>query len=188
MRVLVTGGAGYIGSHTAKALAAAGHLPVVLDNLERGHRWAVRWGPLVEADLANRVALARAFDEHQIEAVIHFAAYAYVGESMSHPGRYFRNNVVGALNLLDAMREHGVRQIVFSSSCATYGDPAAVPIAEDLPQAPVNPYGESKLIAERMIGWYARVHGLAATSLRYFNAAGRTPTASWASGTSRRRT
>ncbi len=172
MRVLVTGGAGYIGSHTAKALAAAGHLPVSLDNLERGHRWAVRWGPLVEADLADRGTLARAFAEHRIEAVVHFAAYAYVGESMAQPERYFRNNVVGTLNLLDAIREGGARQIVFSSSCATYGEPATVPITEDLLQTPVNPYGESKLIAERMIRWYARVHGLAATSLRYFNAAG----------------
>jgi UDP-glucose-4-epimerase GalE len=175
MRVLVTGGAGYIGSHTAKALAAARHLPVSFDNLERGHRWAVQWGPLVEADLADRAALARAFAEHRIEAVIHFAAHAYVGESMAHPDRYFRNNVVGTLNLLDAMREHGVRQLVFSSSCATYGDPAAVPIGEDLPQSPVNPYGESKLSAERMIAWYARAYGLAATSLRYFNAAGADP-------------
>jgi UDP-arabinose 4-epimerase len=175
MRVLVTGGAGYIGSHTAKALAAAGHLPVSLDTLERGHRWAVRWGPLVVADLADRAALSRAFAEHRVEAVIHFAAYAYVGESMAHPDRYFRNNAVGTLNLLDAMREHGVGQIVFSSSCATYGDPAGAPIAEDLTQSPVNPYGESKLIAERMIGWYARLGGLAATALRYFNAAGADP-------------
>ena len=175
MRVLVTGGAGYIGSHTAKALAAAGHRPVSLDNLERGHRWAVRWGPLIEADLADRAALVRTLAEHRIEAVIHFAAYAYVGESMARPERYFRNNAVGTLNLLDAIREHGVRQIVFSSSCATYGDPATVPMTEELPQAPVNPYGESKLIAERMIRWYARAHGLAAASLRYFNAAGADP-------------
>ena len=175
MRVLVTGGAGYIGSHTAKALAASGHVPLTLDNLERGQRSAVRWGPLVEADLADRAALGRTFSEHRIEAVIHFAAYAYVGESMTHPDRYFRNNVVGTLNLLDAMREHGVRPIVCSSSCATNGDPAKDPITEDLLQAPVNPYGESKLIAERMIRWYARVHGLSATSLRYFNAAGADP-------------
>jgi UDP-arabinose 4-epimerase len=175
MRVLVTGGAGYIGSHTAKALAASGHLPVTLDSLERGHRWAVRGGPLVEADLADRAALGHALARHRIEAVIHFAAYAYVGESMAQPERYFRNNAVGTLNLLAAMREQGVGQIVFSSSCATYGDPAAVPIAEDQAQAPVNPYGESKLIAERMIRWYARVHGLAATALRYFNAAGADP-------------
>jgi UDP-arabinose 4-epimerase len=175
MRVLVTGGAGYIGSHTAKALAAAGHLPVSFDSLERGHRWAARWGPLVQAELADRAALARTFAEHRIEAVIHFAAYAYVGESMAQPDRYFRNNVVGTLNLLDAIREGGVRQLVFSSSCATYGEPATVPITEDLFQAPVNPYGESKLIAERMIRWYARVHGLSATSLRYFNAAGADP-------------
>jgi UDP-arabinose 4-epimerase len=172
MRVLVTGGAGYIGSHTAKALAAAGHLPVALDSLERGHREAVRWGPLVHADLADRAALDRALREHRIDAVIHFPAYAYVGESMAHPHRYFRNNVAGTLNLLEALRERGLGAIVFSSSCATYGHPAAVPIAEDQAQAPVSPYGESKLMAERMIAWYARAYGFAATALRYFNAAG----------------
>ena len=175
MRVLVTGGAGYIGSHTAKALAAGGHLPVSLDTLERGHRWAVRWGPLVEADLGDRAALERTLREQRIEAVIHFAAYAYVGESMAHPDRYFRNNVAGTLNLLEAMRARGIGEIVFSSSCATYGHPTSVPIAEDQRQAPVSPYGESKLIAERMIAWHARAYGLAATSLRYFNAAGADP-------------
>jgi UDP-arabinose 4-epimerase len=175
MRVLVTGGAGYIGSHTAKALAAAGHLPVSLDTLERGHRWAVRWGPLVEADLGDRTALGTALREHQVEAVIHFAAYAYVGESMTHPDRYFRNNVAGTLSLLDALRERGIGQIVFSSSCATYGRPTSVPITEDQEQVPVNPYGESKLISERMIAWYARAYGFTATALRYFNAAGADP-------------
>lgn len=175
MRVLVTGGAGYIGSHTAKALAAAGHLPVAVDTLERGHRWAVRWGPLVEADLGDRAALETALREQRIDAVIHFAAYASVGESMAHPDRYFRNNVAGTLNLLEVMRERGVGQIVFSSSCATYGHPTSVPITEDQRQAPVSPYGESKLIAERMIVWCARAHGFTATSLRYFNAAGADP-------------
>jgi UDP-arabinose 4-epimerase len=175
VRVLVTGGAGYIGSHTAKALAAAGHLPVVLDTLERGHREAVRWGPLVQADLGDRVALDAALREHRVEAVIHFAAYAYVGESMAHPDRYFRNNVAGTLNLLEAMRERGIGQLVFSSSCATYGHPTSVPIAEDQRQLPVNPYGESKLISERMIAWCARAYGFGATALRYFNAAGADP-------------
>jgi UDP-arabinose 4-epimerase len=175
MRVLVTGGAGYIGSHTAKALAAAGHLPVVLDTLERGHREAVRWGPLVEANLGDRAALDAALREHRVEAVIHFAAYAYVGESMAHPDRYFRNNVSGTLSLLEAMRARGIGPLVFSSSCATYGHPTSVPIAEDQPQVPVNPYGESKLIAERMIAWYARAYELTATALRYFNAAGADP-------------
>jgi UDP-glucose-4-epimerase GalE len=176
MRVLVTGGAGYIGSHTAKALAAAGHLPVSLDTVERGHRTAVRWGPLVEADLGDRTALEAALSEQHVDAVIHFAAYAYVGESMTHPDRYFRNNAVGTLNLLEAMRERGLRTIVFSSSCATYGYPRHVPMAEDEVQLPVNPYGESKLISERMLAWFARAYGFAATALRYFNAAGADPT------------
>lgn len=175
MRVLVTGGAGYIGSHTAKALAAAGHVPVSLDTLERGHRWAVRWGPLVQADLGDRQALAAALSEHRIDAAIHFAAYAYVGESMAHPDRYFRNNVAGTLNLLEALRARGLRALVFSSSCATYGLPSRVPIAEDEAQVPVSPYGESKLMAERMIAWCARAYGLTATALRYFNAAGADP-------------
>jgi UDP-arabinose 4-epimerase len=188
MRVLVTGGAGYIGSHTAKALAAAGHLPVSLDTLERGHRWAVRWGPLVEADLGDRTALGTALREHQVEAVIHFAAYAYVGESMTHPDRYFRNNVAGTLSLLDALRERGIGQIVFSSSCATYGRPTSVPITEDQEQIPVNPYGESKLISERMIAWYARAYGFTATAPDTSTRPEPIPTASWASATSRRPT
>src|SRR5262245_14841874 len=175
MRVLVTGGGGYIGSHTAKALAAAGHLPVSLDTLERGYRWAVRWGPLVQADVGDRPALEAALSEHRIEAVIHFAAYAYVGESMAQPDRYFRNNVAGTLHLLEALRERGIGHVVFSSSCATYGLPSRVPIVEEEPQVPVSPYGESKLMAERMIAWYARAFGLAATALRYFNAAGADP-------------
>src|SRR5262249_10291941 len=175
MRVLVTGGAGYIGSHTAKALAAAGPVPVALDTLERGYSWAVRWGPLVRADLGDRTALDAALSEHRIEAVIHFAAYAYVGESMAHPDRYFRNNVAGTLNLLESLRARSVGALVFSSSCATYGLPSRAPIREDEAQLPVNPYGESKLMAERMIAWYARAYGFAATALRYFNAAGADP-------------
>ena len=139
MRVLVTGGAGYIGSHTAKALAGAGHEPVVFDNLSTGHKWAVKWGPLVEADLADKEALRKALDIHGIEAVIHFAACAYVGESMQEPGKYFRNNVAGSLNLLEAMKEAGVRKIVFSSSCAAYGMPESLPISEVHPTSPVNP-------------------------------------------------
>ena len=173
--ILVTGGAGYIGSHTCKALAAAGYTPVSLDNLVYGHRWAVRWGPLVEADLADRAAIAQALREHAIEAVIHFAAYAYVGESMSDPGKYFRNNVANTLNLLDAMKDAGVGRIVFSSTCATYGVPEAVPIAEDHPQRPVNPYGESKLFVERALHWHGVAHDLRWMALRYFNAAGADP-------------
>ena len=175
MAVLVTGGAGYIGSHTAKALAKTGVQPVVLDNLSRGHREAVRWGPLVEADLADRAALSGVFSQYQIEAVIHFAAFAYVGESMEAPELYFRNNVSNTLNLLDAMREHNIHRIVFSSTCATYGYPERVPISEDHPQRPVSPYGESKLMVERLLHWYGSIHGLESVILRYFNAAGADP-------------
>jgi len=171
-QILVTGGAGYIGSHTAKELRVQGYEPVVLDNLCHGHRWAVRWGPFVEGDLSNRGTLHNIFREYRFEAVIHFAAFAYVGESMHAPSEYFRNNFVNTLNLLDAMRESGVRPIVFSSTCATYGIPEKVPIAENHSQNPVNPYGETKLMVERALGWYERAYGLAWTALRYFNAAG----------------
>jgi len=138
MRVLVVGGAGYIGSHTAKALHQAGYTPVVFDNLSMGHRWAVKWGPLVEGDLLDPSALLAALQDG-VQAVIHSAANAYVGESMEQPGKYFCNNVVGTLNLLEAMRETGVQHIVFSSSCATYGIPQQIPIAETHPQDPINP-------------------------------------------------
>ena len=171
-RVLVTGGAGYIGSHTCKALAVAGYVPVTLDNLVHGHRDAVRWGPLVRADLADRTGLEQVLREHRITAVVHFAAFAYVGESMADPGRYFHNNVTCSLNLLDAMHATGVRRLVFSSSCATYGIPDRVPINEDTPQRPVNPYGESKLMVERALHWHGVAHGLRSIALRYFNAAG----------------
>jgi len=173
--VLVTGGAGYIGSHACKALAGAGFQPVVFDNLSRGHREAVRWGPLVEGDLADRQRLCAALIEHKVEAVMHFAAYAYVGESVADPALYYRNNLGGTLSLLEAMREAGVGEIVFSSTCATYGIPDGVPIREDAPQRPVNPYGETKLAIERALHWYAAAYGLRSVSLRYFNAAGADP-------------
>ena len=137
--VLVTGGAGYIGSHACKILARAGYRPVVFDNMSRGHREAVRWGPLVEGDLADRGRLTAALVEHRVSAVMHFAAYAYVGESVADPAIYYRNNLGGTLSLLDAMREAGVGKIVFSSTCATYGTPDSVPIRETAPQLPVNP-------------------------------------------------
>lgn len=172
MRVLVTGGAGYIGSHAAKALALAGHAPVVYDNLSRGHAWAVRWGPLVQGDLAGRDLLAATLRTHRIEAVMHFAALAYVAESMAEPGLYFRNNVGGSIALLEAMRAADVRTLVFSSTCATYGAARSIPISEDHPQAPESPYGESKLAVEKMLRWYGQVHGFRSVSLRYFNAAG----------------
>ncbi|MFC1579216.1 UDP-glucose 4-epimerase GalE [Pseudomonadota bacterium] len=173
--VLVTGGAGYIGSHACKALATAGHNPVAFDNLVYGHPWAVKWGPLVEGDLADREVLQKALRDHRIDAVMHFAAFAYVGESMEDPGKYFRNNVGNTINLLDAMVEEGVKHVVFSSTCATYGMPDAGAIAEDHPQRPVNPYGESKLFIERALHWYGSAHGLSSAALRYFNAAGADP-------------
>jgi len=172
LRVLVTGGAGYIGSHTAKALAEAGLEPVVLDNLSEGHRWAVQWGPLVEGNLSDRPLLRETLRQHSIEAVIHFAAHAYVGESMREPRRYFQNNVTDALVLLDTVLDAGIRTVVFSSSCAVYGKPQSVPIAEANPKLPLNPYGESKLFFERALGWYGVAYGLRSACLRYFNAAG----------------
>ena len=174
-RVLITGGAGYIGSHTAKRLAAAGFEPVVLDDLSTGHAEAVRWGPFVQADLADPGAVRDALQKHGISAVVHFAACAYVGESMLNPRKYFRNNVVNTLNLLDAMLDCGVQTIVFSSTCATYGLPRRLPITEAHPQRPANPYGESKLFVERVLRWYGEIHGLHWFALRYFNAAGADP-------------
>jgi UDP-arabinose 4-epimerase len=175
MNVLVTGGAGYIGSQTAKRLAQAGHQPVVADNLSCGHGWAVKWGPFEQGDLADRAWLERLVRRHRVEAAVHFAASTYVGESMTVPGKYFRNNVVTSLNLLETMAVAGVDHLVFSSSCATYGVPQALPIAETHPQAPVNPYGESKLFVERMLHWFSEAHGLRSVALRYFNAAGADP-------------
>jgi len=175
MHVLVTGGAGYVGSHTAKALAAAGMVPVVFDNFHRGHRTAVRWGPVVEGDLSDRGALERAFAAYPVEAVLHFAAFCYVHESMQAPGLYFRNNLANSLTLLEVMQSAGVGRIVFSSSCATYGMPKGVPIAEESPQRPVNPYGETKLAVEKALHWYGALHGIGWAALRYFNAAGADP-------------
>ena len=175
MQVLVTGGAGYIGSHTAKTLARAGYEPIVVDNLRNGHRWAVRWGPLVEMDLTDRDVLRRVFEQYRIEAVIHFAALIEAGESVRDPAKFFRNNVANTLNLLDAMQEGGVKRIVFSSTAAVYGDPRETPMGEDHPKEPVNPYGESKLFVERALGWYGQAYDLRWMALRYFNAAGADP-------------
>jgi UDP-glucose-4-epimerase GalE len=173
--ILVTGGAGYVGSHACKALAAAGYVPVVYDNLSRGHREAVRWGPLVEGDLHDSVRLAAAFRAHGIGAVMHFAAFAYVGESVSDPQNYYRNNVGGTLALLAAMREAEVKRIVFSSTCAVYGVPETLPIRETTATAPLNPYGDTKLAIERALHWYGAAYGMRYMALRYFNAAGADP-------------
>ncbi|HXP31234.1 MAG TPA: UDP-glucose 4-epimerase GalE [Stellaceae bacterium] len=173
--ILVTGGAGYIGSHACKALAKAGYEPVAYDNLSRGHRAAVRWGPLVEGDLADREHVTATLRRHDAAAVMHFAAFAYVGESVAQPELYFRNNVAGSLSLFEAMLAAGVRDIVFSSTCATYGLPETVPIPETAPQRPVNPYGESKLMIERVLYWLGAAHGMRHALLRYFNAAGADP-------------
>ena len=175
MSVLIAGGAGYIGSHAANLVARAGLQPVVLDNLVYGHEWAVKWGPLEKGDLGDRAFVDRVIEKHEVTAVIHFAAYAYVGESVTHPRKYFHNNVVNTLTLLDSMVDHGVRDIVFSSTCATYGEPTKVPISEDQLQSPVNPYGESKLAVEKILGWYQKAYAIRFAALRYFNAAGADP-------------
>ena len=174
-RVLVTGGAGFIGSHIAKALAEAGYEPVVFDNLSLGHAWAVKWGPLVQADLLDRAALDSVFRSYALESVIHTAGSAYVGESVADPKKYFRNNIVTSLNLLDAMIDHRVGSIVFSSSCTTYGLPQSLPLSEQHPQSAISPYGETKLLVERAMRWYGDAYGLKWAALRYFNAAGADP-------------
>lgn len=173
--ILVAGGAGYIGSHVAKRLHERGYRPVVLDNLERGHRWAARWGTFVEGDLADGALLRETLLAHDIRAVLHFAAYAYVGESVREPAKYYRNNVANTLSLLEAMVEVESEALIFSSTCATYGEPSSVPITEDHPQNPVNPYGRTKLVVEGMLRDFETAHRLRHVSLRYFNAAGADP-------------
>lgn len=175
MRILVTGGAGYIGSHAARYLSSAGHDVWVYDNLVYGHRQAVPPGRLIVADLNDAAQIQDALGRHQIEAVMHFAAFAAVGESVEHPDRYYQNNVVNSLKLLDAMRSAGVTKIVFSSTTATYGVPKRIPINEDELQLPINPYGFSKLVVERALHDYAKAYGFAFAALRYFNAAGASP-------------
>lgn len=173
--VLVTGGAGYIGSHTCKALAQEGYLPITYDNLAYGHEWAVKWGPFEAGDILDRARLDEVLNQYQPEAVMHFAAFAYVGESMENPGKYYRNNVVGSLTLLEAMRDHQINKIVFSSTCATYGIPKELPIKEDHPLNPISPYGSSKLMIERILKDFDYPHRIKSISLRYFNAAGADP-------------
>lgn len=173
--ILVTGGAGYIGSHASKALAAAGYLPVVYDNLVTGHRSAVRWGPFEYGDINDRRRLDEVLLRHRPEAVIHFAAHAYVGESVENPGKYYRNNTAGSLTVLEGVRDHGIARFVFSSSCSVYGIPATRLISEDTLTEPINPYGRSKLIVERCLADFEVAHGLRWIALRYFNAAGADP-------------
>ncbi|CAH2604044.1 UDP-glucose 4-epimerase [Rhodovastum atsumiense] len=173
--VLVTGGAGYIGSHACKALAKANYIPVAFDNLALGHEKAVRWGPLVVGDIGDGDSLDRALAVYRPIAVIHFAAFAYVGESVRDPGKYYTNNVSGTLSLLEAMRRTDLRTMVFSSTCATYGEPKTSPIREAEPQAPVNPYGRTKWMIEQILEDYASAYGFQYAALRYFNACGSDP-------------
>jgi len=175
VKVLVTGAAGYVGSHACKALALAGLQPIGLDNLERAGIRELPWGPLEVADTRDRSALDDVLRRHRPQAALHFAAYAYVGESVARPGLYYRNNVLGTLTLLEALLDAGIGELVFSSTCATYGIPRCVPIDEDHPQQPVNPYGASKLMVERILADFEVAHGLRHVALRYFNAAGADP-------------
>ena len=176
-RILITGGAGYVGSHCAKALAEMGHEGVVFDSLVFGRREFVRWGQLIEGDIRDAAALDSVFAAHRFDAVMHFAAVAYVGESVTGPGRYYDVNVNGTRTLLDAMVRASVRDIVFSSSCAIYGEPDVIQISESTLPNPVNPYGFTKLVCERMMDDFGRAHSLRSARLRYFNAAGAEPTA-----------
>jgi UDP-glucose 4-epimerase len=175
MRILVTGGAGYIGSHAVRLFLSRGHDVWVYDNLSMGHRAAVPADRLIVGDLSELPRLDHALVLNRIEAVVHFAAFAYVGESVQHPAKYYQNNLVNTLHLLDAMRRHKVGRIVFSSTCATYGVPQRVPITEDEPQKPINPYGSTKLAVERALADFAAAYGWGYAALRYFNASGASP-------------
>jgi UDP-glucose 4-epimerase len=170
-KILVTGGAGYIGSHTVKLLQEQGYSVIVLDNLSSGHAQAVNC-TLVVGDLADKNLLNKIFSEYEIDAVVHFAASLIVEESMVVPGKYFENNVVNGINLVNAMAAHGVKKLIFSSSCVVYGEPQYNPIDENHPKLPINPYGETKLMFEKVLKWYAQANNLSSVSLRYFNAAG----------------
>lgn len=174
-QVLVTGGAGYIGSHTCKALHQAGMVPVTLDNLSLGHEWAVKWGPLEVVDVLDTEAVVDVLRRHRISAIVHFAASAYVGDSMRDPAWYYRNNLLATLSLMDAMLLAGATDLLFSSSCSVYGNPQEERIGESHPTAPLSPYGQTKLDSENAVRWYAHAYGFRTLSLRYFNAAGADP-------------
>jgi UDP-glucose-4-epimerase GalE len=171
----VTGGAGYVGSHACKALAAKGYMPITFDNLSRGNLWAVKWGPFEKGEIADEQQVRVVLEKYRPCALMHFAAYAYVGESVEHPLLYYRNNFAGTAALLRAVVDYGCIPVVFSSSCATYGIPERIPITEDHPQRPINPYGHSKLFVERMLADLNVAYGLPWIALRYFNAAGADP-------------
>ena len=170
--ILVTGGAGYIGSHVCKALAKAGFLPIAYDNLSTGHAYAVKWGPFVEADLSDTEQLNNTFKKYQPKAVLHFAASALVVESVATPGKYYRNNLSSSISLLEAMRHHNIPYLVFSSTCAVYGQPQFIPLTEAHPIAPMNPYGRSKAMVEQILADFDMAHSIRSVSLRYFNVAG----------------
>lgn len=175
MKILVCGGAGYIGSHTVRQLTRAGYEVIVLDNLIKGHLPAIEKTPFIQADITDKPALERVFRENKIDAVMHFAAHSLVGESMARPDIYYRNNVAGTLNLLEVMSNTGVEYLIFSSTAAVYGEPVKVPIPEEHPTIPTNPYGATKLAVEEMLRWFGQAYGLKYISLRYFNAAGADP-------------
>ena len=175
MKIFVTGGAGYVGSHTCKALTQSGHEVVVYDNLSTGFRELVKWGELIEGDILDRGFLEAMLAKHRPDGIIHFAAFSQVGESVSNPGKYIHNNITGTMNILEAMRICSVRNIVVSSTAAVYGIPEICPITEDMPTQPINPYGETKLFMEWMLADYAKAYGLSWMALRYFNAAGADP-------------
>lgn len=174
-RVLLTGGAGYIGSHTSKRLSQSGYEPITLDDLSVGHKWAVKWGPFIQGDIGDEKLIRDVVREYDIQAVLHFAAITYVGQSIVQPRKYFDNNVTRTLRMLDTLMDCSVKQVIFSSSAATYGDPECIPIDESHAQKPVSPYGESKLMIERILHWYGKAYGMKAVCLRYFNAAGADP-------------
>jgi UDP-glucose 4-epimerase len=176
-KILVTGGAGYIGSHTVRLLQEQGFEPIVFDNLSSGHAWAVS-SPLIVGDLADKALLNKVFSEYEFDAVMHFAGSLIVEESVLLPGKYFENNVVNGLNLVNSMAAHGVKKIVFSSTAAVYGEPQYLPLDEVHPKSPINPYGETKLMFEKILKWYFAANALSSVSLRYFNAAGASPDAS----------